>query len=63
MARCIIHQASFFQYYTETGLPGKRLDPNVCCVCGNQILVMNNEDALIEETFKLDCNHVYPLNL
>ena len=56
----VIFYISFFQYYTETGLPGKRLDPNVCGVCGNQIMVMNNEDAIIEETFKLDCNHVYP---
>lgn len=49
-----------FQYYTSTGLPGKRLDPNICAVCGNPILVLNNEDAIIETTCKLDCDHVYP---
>ncbi|WAQ99395.1 RN121-like protein [Mya arenaria] len=32
-------------YYTTTGLPGKRLDPNICAVCGNPILVQNNEEA------------------
>lgn len=56
---CTDSMAAHIGYYTETGLPGKRLDPNVCCVCGNQILCMNNEDAIIEETFKLDCNHVF----
>ena len=50
-----------FQYYTPTGLPGKRLDPNVCGICGNPILVMNNEDAIIEATCKLGCDHMYPL--
>jgi len=49
------------QYYTASGLPGKRLDPNICAVCGNPILVLNNEDAIIETTCKLDCDHVYPL--
>jgi len=48
------------QYYTASGLPGKRLDPNICAVCGNPILVLNNEDAIIETTCKLDCDHVYP---
>jgi hypothetical protein len=52
---------NIFQYYTVTGLPGKRLDPNICAVCGNQILVTNNEDAIIETTCKLQCDHVYPL--
>lgn len=50
----------YFQYYTSSGLPGKRLDPNVCGVCGNSIMVLNNEDALIEESCKLACNHMYP---
>ena len=49
-----------FQYYTQTGLPGKRLDPNICAVCGNQIIVTNNDDAIIENTCKLDCDHMYP---
>lgn len=49
-----------FQYYTPTGLPGKRLNPNVCGICGNQILVENNEDAIIENTCKLGCDHMYP---
>lgn len=51
----------FFQYYTPTGLPGKRLDPGVCGICGNSIIVMNNDDAIIENTCKLGCDHVYPL--
>ena len=52
-----------FQYYTQSGLPGKRLDPNICAVCGNQIIVTNNDDAIIENTCKLDCDHMYPLSV
>ena len=48
------------QYYSTTGLPSKSLDNNVCAVCGNEIFVMNNEDAIIENTIKLNCGHVYP---
>jgi hypothetical protein len=49
-----------FQYYSQTGLPSKSLDRNVCAVCGNDIFIMNNEDAVIEKTIKLNCGHVYP---
>ena len=49
-----------FQYYTETGLPGKRLDPRVCGLCNNSIIVTNNEDAIVEATCKLGCDHMYP---
>lgn len=50
-----------FQFYTSTGLPTKTLEQNMCAVCGNEILVMNNENAIIEKTCKLTCSHMYPL--
>ncbi|XP_060569209.1 E3 ubiquitin ligase Rnf121-like [Ruditapes philippinarum] len=56
---CSDTMAAHIGYYTVTGLPGKRLDPNICAVCGNQILVTNNEDAIIETTCKLQCDHVF----
>ncbi|KAK6173929.1 hypothetical protein SNE40_017299 [Patella caerulea] len=56
---CADSMAAHIGYYTTTGLPGKRLDPNVCAVCGNQILVMNDEDAIIEKTCKLSCDHLF----
>lgn len=56
---CSDTMAAHIGYYTTTGLPGKRLDPNICAVCGNPILVTNNEDAIIETTCKLQCDHVF----
>uniref|UniRef100_A0A914UVQ3 RING-type domain-containing protein n=2 Tax=Plectus sambesii TaxID=2011161 RepID=A0A914UVQ3_9BILA len=46
-------------YYTPEGLPKKILEPDVCAVCGNKILVFDNDEALIEKTYKLTCNHVF----
>ena len=49
-----------FQYYTSSGLPGRKLDPNICSVCGNRIIVYEDEDEVVEKTYKLSCDHVYP---
>lgn len=48
------------QYYTEEGIPTRHLEPGVCAVCGNKLLVSENEEGVIENTFKLSCQHVYP---
>jgi hypothetical protein len=48
------------QYYTTSGLPSRILEPGVCAVCGNKILVLDNDNAVVEKTFKLNCDHVYP---
>ena len=29
-------------------------------MCGNKLLVTNNEEAIVEKTFKLSCDHMYP---
>ncbi|XP_064482328.1 E3 ubiquitin ligase Rnf121-like isoform X1 [Ornithodoros turicata] len=46
-------------YYTPTGVPIRQLEPNVCAVCGNKILVMDNNDAIVEQTYKLPCGHLF----
>ncbi|CAF1567210.1 unnamed protein product [Rotaria sordida] len=54
---CTDRMASKIGYYSETGLPKRALESNTCAVCANPILVQNNEEALIEQTFKLQCGH------
>ena len=42
------------QYYTPHGLPDKRLEPGVCSVCGNKLLIEIDEYG--------DDDEVTPLN-
>lgn len=44
-------------------MPTRNLDPSVCAVCGNKLLVSENEEGIIENTYKLSCNHVYPFKV
>ena len=44
----------------RTGCPKRKLDPGVCAVCNNRILVQDNDEAIVERTYKLGCDHVYP---
>jgi RING finger protein 121 len=46
-------------YYSESGIPQRTLENNICAICSNQIIVLNNEDALIEESFSLPCGHIF----
>ncbi|GBL96764.1 RING finger protein 121 [Araneus ventricosus] len=46
-------------YYTESGIPNRQLEPNICCVCGNPILVQDNSNAIVEKTFNLSCGHTF----
>lgn len=48
------------QFYSASGMPTKHLSDSVCAVCGQQILVDVNEEGIIENTYRLSCNHVYP---
>jgi hypothetical protein len=43
-------------------MPTRHLDSGVCAVCGNKLLVQENEEGVLENTYKLSCDHVYPLN-
>ena len=40
-------------------MPTRSLDPNVCAVCGNKLLVSEHEEGVLENTYKLSCNHVF----
>lgn len=45
-------------FYTANGsIPNRALDPNVCAICGNQLLVKVGEEAILEKTIRLSCNH------
>ena len=39
-------------------MPTRSLEPGVCAVCGNKLLVLNNDQAVLEKTYRLTCQHV-----
>lgn len=43
-------------------MPTKHLSDNICAVCGQPILVDVSEEGIIENTYRLSCNHVYPFS-
>lgn len=56
---CTDTMASKLGYYSTTGLPSRQLDPDTCALCGNKLLVLHNENAIIEKTFRLNCQHLF----
>ena len=44
-------------YTRHGGMPSRCLDPNLCAVCGNRLLVRAEEEAILERTCRLSCNH------
>ena len=46
------------KYYTESGIPKRALESNICSICTNQIMVLNNEESIFESTFNLPCGHM-----
>lgn len=40
-------------------MPIRSLEQNVCAVCGNDLLVSEKENGVIENTYKLSCHHVF----
>ncbi|XP_078038062.1 E3 ubiquitin ligase Rnf121 isoform X1 [Augochlora pura] len=51
--------ASHIGYYVPGQMPTRTLEPNVCAVCGNKLLVSEKESGVIENTYKLSCEHVF----
>jgi len=49
----------FVGYYSKDGFPTKTPDDNICAICGNPLLVSTEEEGVIEDTFRLSCNHVF----
>ncbi|KAI2651143.1 RING finger protein 121 [Labeo rohita] len=58
---CADFMASTVGYYSASGMPTKHLSDSICAVCGQPILVDVSEEGIIENTYRLSCNHVYPL--
>ena len=48
------------QYYSADGLPKRKLEPGVCAVCNNRIEAADGNQAVVERTFQLGCDHMYP---
>ncbi|KAK3697113.1 hypothetical protein QZH41_016921, partial [Actinostola sp. cb2023] len=55
---CADKIASKIGYYSKTGLPNRSLETNICAVCGQQ-LVLGDDDEMPEKTYKLSCGHVF----
>ncbi|KAG8280317.1 hypothetical protein J6590_084593 [Homalodisca vitripennis] len=51
--------ASHIGYYTANGIPTRHLEAGVCAVCGNRLLVQENQEGVLENTYKLSCDHVF----
>lgn len=56
---CSDSMASKIGYYSETGISQRALESNVCAICTNPIMILDNEQALIEETVSLPCGHIF----
>ncbi|XP_018580148.1 RING finger protein 121 [Anoplophora glabripennis] len=56
---CADKMAAHIGYYSPQGISTRSLDPSVCAVCGNKLLVNENEEGVIENTYKLSCEHVF----
>ncbi|KFV07781.1 RING finger protein 121, partial [Pterocles gutturalis] len=58
-SRCHRSPSALAQFYSSSGMPTKHLSDSVCAVCGQQIFVDVNEEGIIENTYRLSCNHVF----
>ncbi|XP_066257203.1 E3 ubiquitin ligase Rnf121 [Euwallacea similis] len=56
---CADKMASHIGYYSPQGIPTKNLDPNMCAICGNRLLVPTDEEGVIENAYQLSCQHTF----
>uniref|UniRef100_A0AAY4C496 RING-type domain-containing protein n=1 Tax=Denticeps clupeoides TaxID=299321 RepID=A0AAY4C496_9TELE len=56
---CADFMASTVGYYSASGMPTKHLSDSICAVCGQPTLVDVSEEGIIENTYRLSCNHVF----
>lgn len=59
---CVDYMAASFTY-TSSGqsLPKIELSHDMCAVCGQRIILPSVDSEMAERTYKLSCNHLYPL--
>ncbi len=52
-----------FRQYTSSGkgLPKVELTSDMCAVCGQRIILPTEDESVAERTYRLTCNHLYPL--
>ncbi|CAH0775031.1 unnamed protein product [Bemisia tabaci] len=56
---CSDKMASHIGYYSPQGISTRNLEKGVCAVCGNQLLTSEFEDGVLENTYRLTCNHEF----
>lgn len=56
---CSDKMASRIGYTSSTGLPGRQLENDVCAICSNKLMVKDGEEGVIENTYKLNCDHLF----
>jgi len=56
---CTDKMAAHVGYYTPQGMPTRQLESDICAVCGNKLLVLESEEGVIENTYRLSCSHVF----
>lgn len=56
---CTEKMVSGIGYYKPGGMPARRLDADVCALCGNQFLVKVGQEGVVENTYRLTCSHEY----
>lgn len=46
-------------YYNVDGMPTKSLPKDLCGLCAHKLFVSENQSGVIEDTYKLSCDHVF----
>lgn len=46
-------------YYNIDGMPTKSLPKDLCGLCAHKLFVSENDVGVIEDTYKLTCDHVF----
>lgn len=56
---CTDKMACHIGYYQIEGMPTKSLPKDLCGLCAHKLFVSENEVGVIEDTYKLTCDHVF----
>uniref|UniRef100_V9L4T1 RING finger protein 175 n=1 Tax=Callorhinchus milii TaxID=7868 RepID=V9L4T1_CALMI len=59
---CSDYMASTIGFYNFGSMPSRNLSCDICAVCGQKIFVDVDEEGIIEDTYQLSCNHLYPFS-
>jgi len=56
---CTEKMAANIGYCKSEGIPERHLEKDICAVCGNKLLLAVDQEAVLEETFRLSCGHEF----